>query len=1261
MPIDIAKQTTDSPVRRYQNALAGMNNRRVSEPLAESIGDPDVLGQAWRSFTRDSIVGSAITDAIPYQLGKTALDSEIDPEFDVLKFIDEDYLSANPHLIDPLTSGDLFDIPNRERFIWYSARAKEDYDIRQRLGTESLGGSIVTALPGQIVDSLVGGLALRGLGLAGKAAQAGEWLKSGSFAARTGKMAFLGSSLNLAQEEALRALNPSRHVDEGQAALWALGLGAAFGSGAHMLASGKTKLGRWLDPVRAKLISQQIAADLSDPKFHGIDEQAAADAEMLRGELNSPGLSVGAATPAGTKLREGEIKRFTVLRTPLTEQYIKAVEDHYKGNVEWAEHPQQYAADAQEVLRKLDEEMKKLVPADLGGVRNAVVKTFGAVTPARKLYDPNLNPSAFSRLVSRVLFDFTTQTQEGFDNPLSGQTFVPAEGLRMVYNGWASEARIGLDEAFREAWQAKATHRMLDGRDVTIGRLSKKDFAEAVQEHVYAVDEAARGHKPAPEAHASIMQAAAIVTEYYRKIGMDGKASGYLKDMVDPSRPHFTQQWLTDKIERNAADFKRRLIAQWEYNRNVDFATGQVMDPEVRTLKMDVVNPEHVRKGKNAGGLTDADREAINRYAKESERPLEEVTELDIRDEFGPELAQRYEQEVQIYFDKAADSTIESLTKIVSTRHGVLDAMDEIPADVRKGRLLQINPTQFSDYLERDAFRLLESYDHMVSGRIAARMAVKRNAKLIDPFYKELMGNSIAADDYNPGKLIEAINKHFQQYIKDERIPTDVRNRFQKARDVILGEKAGVLTNKLAELEHRASGSPVGWQLFLDRNLPRMPFLAQMGKVTMAAFNDLASLAFGRRIGNEQVGALGTILRGFVGKPRRDIEGLYVATIDSIRSLRGDDVSDYIPNLDRGRFGGGLSGSAMSVADTSLGIAQKGLVTATGINRWSQAMRRTVAGQLLQDIIAGAKKMHAASNLVGQGFTQDKAFAKVGLAIEDARRLNRLGFNAERSKRLLEQIDAHGVDAFGNKVDSTHDGYISPEMSKWWKDDRDLFDALNTAVNSETLNLIVEPKILSRPLMNNTLIGKLFNQFQGFAMAWGTQLAPLAMQRSGHEIAMYAGLMFGLGAIADALRNELTGRRTLEDTVNKWRENPVGMAYGAIDRSGLTGWLSRPLGMLELTPYGPGKLLKNQGLSSAYGRPGEWVDKFSPVTGWMNKVYSGTVGSLYDGGWNKKNQMLLWRATPFNNLWAVEGFNRAAERMGFDTPIGPTFRYQGGR
>lgn len=1428
------------------------------------------------SFTRDSITGSFLTDFVPYWTKITSgqIPGEVDPAFDPFKeYANPEWLNAHPYMIDSFLEGDVYDIPNRQRFEWFMARQKNDYDIRQRLGSAGLAKSITAAIPGQIIDGLVGGLALRGLGLAGKAAQAGEWLKAGGFAAQTGKAALMGGALNVAQEEALRALNPTRHVDEGQAALWALGLGAAFGSGAHMLASGKTRMGKWLDPVRAKIVSQRIAEDLSDPKFHGLDDVAAADAEMLKSELvkvaspemlasdnrkrviaemsaafseeqantiapvvdayarswskstgkpvdefysglrvekggtpgdgalfqkgasgnaqgsfelaangqrviraltnpdastlphevahdflehlpvidgklaedaatalgaknfaslktshkerfargfeaylrsgkapseqlktvfqkfkewlveiyrsikgsplerklnpklksvfddmltrgdtsTPPGRSVGAATPGETGVREGEIKRFTVLRTPLTEQYMKAVEEHYKGNVEWAEHPQQYAADAQEVLRKLDEEMKKLAPADLGGVRNAVVKTFGAVTPARKLYDPNLNPSAFSRLVSRVLFDFTTPTQEAFDNPISGQTFVPAEGLRMMYNGWAHEARIGLDEAFKEAWSANATHRMMDGTDATITRRNRKSFAEAVQEHIYATNEAARGHIPAPEAHPSIMKAASIVSDYYRKIGMDGKASGYLNDLIDPSLPHFTQQWLTDKIERNAGDFKRRLITQWEYNRNVDFATGQVMDPDLRTLKMDVVNPEKVRKGKNAGGLTDADREAINQFAKNSERPLEEITEIDLRDEFGPEMAQRYEQEVQIYFDKAADSTIESLTKIVSNKHGVLDAMDEIPADVRKGRLLQINPTRFADYLERDAYRLLESYDHTVSGRIASRMAVKRSAKLINPFYKELMGHSIAQDDYNPAKLIEAVNKHFQKYIEDERVPTDVRDQFSRARDVILGEKKGILTNKLSELEHRAAGSPVGWQLFLDRNLPRMPFMAQMGKVTLAAFNDLASLTFGRRIGNEQVGTLRTIIGNFAGKPRRDLEGFYVATIDAIRSLRGDEVSDYVPNLERGRFGGGLSGSVMSIADTSLGIAQKGLVAASGINRWSQAMRRTVSGQVLQDIIVGAKKMHEAANLVGQGFTQDKAFAKVGLAIEDARRLNRLGFNAERSKRLLKQIDAHGVDAFGNKVDSTHDGFISPEMSKWWKDDRDLFDALNNAVNSETLNLIVEPKILSRPLMNNTLLGKLFNQFQGFAMAWGTQLAPLAMQRGGHEIAMYAGLMVGLGAIADALRNELTGRRTINDSIEQWKKNPVGMAYGAIDRSGLTGWLSRPLGLLEHTPVGIGKMLKNDKLSSAYGRPGELIDQLGPVFGWSNKVYSGVVGSMYDGGWNQKNKMLLWRATPFNNLWAVEGFNRAAERMGFDTPIGPRFQYQGGR
>lgn len=53
------------------------------------------------------------------------------------------------------------------------------------------------------------------------------------------------------------------------------------------------------------------------------------------------------------------------------------------------------------------------------------------------------------------------------------------------------------------------------------------------------------------------------------------------------------------------------------------------------------------------------------------------------------------------------------------------------------------------------------------------------------------------------------------------------------------------------------------------------------------------------------------------------------------------------------------------------------------------------------------------------------------------------------------------------------------------------------------------------------------------------------------------------------------------------------------------------------------------------------------------------MAGMYEGGWDRKAKMMLWRATPFNNLWAVEGFNRMAEHMGFGTPLGPSNNYQG--
>ena len=95
------------------------------------------------------------------------------------------------------------------------------------------------------------------------------------------------------------------------------------------------------------------------------------------------------------------------------------------------------------------------------------------------------------------------------------------------------------------------------------------------------------------------------------------------------------------------------------------------------------------------------------------------------------------------------------------------------------------------------------------------------------------------------------------------------------------------------------------------------------------------------------------------------------------------------------------------------------------------------------------------------------------------------------------------------------------------------------------------------------------------------------------------------------------------------------------------------LGLLEQTPWGIAKNLGNDQLSTMYGRPGPMVDQLGPFFSWSNRMYEGTLNALRDGGWNDRTARQLWGAVPFRNLWAVEAFNRAAERMGLGTPIGP--------
>lgn len=327
------------------------------------------------------------------------------------------------------------------------------------------------------------------------------------------------------------------------------------------------------------------------------------------------------------------------------------------------------------------------------------------------------------------------------------------------------------------------------------------------------------------------------------------------------------------------------------------------------------------------------------------------------------------------------------------------------------------------------------------------------------------------------------------------------------------------------------------------RSTLAFPYMAYLGKMTISAIPDIAGLSFYRSLTPRKLRSVTRALNLLKEVPRRGLEGLDVALSDTMRSLRATGLADVADLIDSRQFGHTAKGRALGRVDTAISYMQNKFGSATGMNRWNTNMKRTAAHLVMQELIVGARKMGKVGSFIKQGDSYASAVKRVGLSSQDAIRLNHLGLNADRSKCLLDTLYKHGLDADGGKPWGTnraafdaHDGAIFPELSKWYQSDRDLFETWTGAVNSEVQNIIVEPKLMSRPLMNATWLGRMFNQFQSFAFSWGNEFAQMAAQRPSSEQAQYIGQVLALGAVSDAIHNALAGRRTFAETSELWTE-----------------------------------------------------------------------------------------------------------------------------
>ena len=1460
-----------------------------------------------RSFRTDSVVGGLLMDAGPYLFQKHLAGGEIDPKWNVQDVATDEWMQDHPWMMPYFENGVADTFPNRARFDAFTERQKQDYLNRQIAGGHGLVEGFIYGTPAMALDFIAGGMIARGIGLGGAMTAASKSVQTGSVGARMVKGAVSGAALNLAQQQAVRAVNPDRNLPENEAAAMALGMGVAFGSMIPLLGHGKTyamdRVGEAASTRRIRRMQKQAAEAMKMPEVVEMENAGKADAEALKsvaaeldatmqavekitppdptlvssarsvsglsniedrlvelfksdpesslqqdmmdgysqdgidsaaqwggtfkGKLPSeirdvlqqypgvrrfikvtddaskadgwdsymtlghdrwvayaielaggesrlalewarksndpearflaalhdnapmhdakvPQIAVATADlPPGTTfsihgerftVQDGELgptirdgdaypevpawsveklpidkgsvklgsspevvgraatevppgdivdpdniramgaadrsigdnidaagtdtrRSFTILDTPETRPQIDALKAKYGDQVEFLRHPQQDEFDRMMLLKELDKDLKTAQPADLGAIRGKLAKALGSGVPLGTLAAPGpkwmRSPSVVSRKVARTLLDFAWPTQESADHPISHVNNPPAEGLKWQHVAEAEKSVRGFHQAMVDGLKAgPIEYTMGNGEKMILtSRLTAgPDFSRAVWDFMVRENARARGgeafdHPPA------IKRAADALNDYYKYMGKEGTDSGVLKGTREDAY-HVPRAWLADEIRNNHDEFVRTLVTEWEKQRSIEFAGGGRVKPESRPIIQSLID--------NAGGkksaLSAEDIAAIKDLTAQLKK-LDETAELNegmLRQKLGDDLFARYTEEVGIYHKAAAESVFETLTQLENT-HGVEDAIPSFAAR----RKMELDETAFAKFLDRDARRIAERYDRQMSGKIAVRQAIRNNEADLAPIVEALTGKSLAESGYDPALLMEALKRDYQRHLD-----ANVGTRAQAAIEKAMKMDVDIFSAKLAELEGRPAfpnnpGAEAGWRLWGERQSLRAPFMAQLGKMAVSAFNDTAALAFYRGFTAEKLGAIGQFFGVMKeAKTTRDIEGLFVALSDANRSIRAMELGDIADLPDHRAFGGGRTGAFLQRSDSAMRYAADKFAMLTGINRWNRIVKRTMAHVIMQTIIDGSRRMARAAELMDGGMDEAAAIRNAGLSAEDALRLNRLGFNGERSRRLMGLLDEHGVDFEGNKVGSKHKGYISPEFYAWAEKDRGIRDALCHAINSETMNIIVEPKLGARPLSSARWLGRAFNQFQSFAYAWGNQQIPTAMQRPGGEIAQYAGIAVGIGALTDAIHNQLSGRRNIEDTFRLWQDKPFGMMYAAVSRSGLFGWFARPLGLLEQTPYGPAKLLGNNNVSTQYARPMTLTGQLGPFFNWADNLTSGTTAMLFNGDFSDKPKRQLWNALPYHNLWQVESANRVWEYSGGNSLIGPNSRHQ---
>ena len=737
-----------------------------------------------------------------------------------------------------------------------------------------------------------------------------------------------------------------------------------------------------------------------------------------------------------------------------------------------------------------------------------------------------------------------------------------------------------------------------------------------------------------------------------------------IKQIVKTQQRQVGRTWLPARIRDNRTLFARLLREDFDHFRIWSHDTGKRLTEEellARPLEPGALERHPILSMRTSPGTTSP----LQRVEQYLGKEMKDWTEGDLRNAdaaFGnTRHYDDYLNSLKEWHNNKVEQLINDMTD-PSHAHGVEDAMG---SNHLKERKLLIRESRYRRFLVNDINAIMSQYDNALVGRIAERRAIQLAKDQWAPFVKDVLGEEL---DLSSEQLIRAVERNLDMQIDLARRVGNhaVEKALLETKDQI----PRLLTPKIAELRgiSKAFGDPsleVGLLRLATRAALKITSMAMLGKVLVSSLGDPVNTMMSSNVGRAQLKAIANGLREFAffkefrNANRHQLAGLALSLDEGLMRCKKYMNTDDMPaNQNWGR---GRRAELYEKADQFVDRLNESFFTMTLMSRWNAVWKGQTARLMIHHMYQGAIKMQRAADLVKQGQTESQALRNAGLTRGEAGRLNRLGLNAETSGRVVNQFRKYGEDTKGNRVTSetNFDEMIHPNFLNW--DDKNLIESFTAAVNSEVDNLIVTPKLMSRPLSHNggyAFLARAFNQFQSFAFAHGQQLVPIATTTSPLFLSKWLMAQIAVGALVDALHLELkVGRnhRDFEESAKRWTDPKkiFGQLYAAIDRTGNTGWLARPLNIQTEGGFGLGRLMGNNVSSAQAAQAVGMLGNLGPLASWTNMMMGATLTPFFTDAEMTPSRVHMARlGTPYNNHFLLAGAFRLTSRLGIENPLG---------